>query len=37
MSVSGKISNKDVAKALHLVDKHQIELLDVWSKIHDEQ
>jgi Domain of unknown function (DUF4160) len=35
MSVSGKISDKDVAKALRLVDKNQSELLDEWSRIHD--
>ena len=35
MSVTGKISDKDVAKALSLVREHQIELLEKWSEIHD--
>ena len=35
MSVTGKISDKDVAKALWLVREHQIELLEKWSEIHD--
>lgn len=35
MTVMGKISDKDVAKALFLVTEHQIELLTKWSEIHD--
>jgi Domain of unknown function (DUF4160) len=35
ITVTGKISDKDVAKALSLVKEHQIELLDKWSEIHD--
>jgi Domain of unknown function (DUF4160) len=35
ISVKGRISDKDVAKALSLVKKHQIELLAKWSEIHD--
>jgi Domain of unknown function (DUF4160) len=35
ITVTGKISDKDVAKALSLVTEHQIELLDKWSEIHD--
>lgn len=35
MSVMGKISDKDVTKALFLVSEHQIELLAKWSEIHD--
>ncbi len=36
MSVSGDISNKDIAKALSLVTKYQIKLLSKWSEIHDQ-
>jgi Domain of unknown function (DUF4160) len=36
MSISGKISDKDVVKALRLVAEHQSELLDEWGKIHGE-
>jgi Domain of unknown function (DUF4160) len=35
ITVTGKISDKDVAKALSLVKQHQIELLDKWSELHD--
>ena len=35
ITVTGKISDKDVAKALSLVTEHQIDLLDKWSEIHD--
>ena len=35
MSVMGKISDKDIAKALCLVKEHQIDLLAKWSEIHD--
>jgi hypothetical protein len=31
----GKISDKDVAKALFLVTEHQLQLLAKWSEIHD--
>lgn len=34
ISVIGKISDKDVTKALFLVSEHQIELLAKWSEIH---
>ena len=34
-SVRGKISDKDVMKALSLVAEYQIELLAKWSEIHD--
>ena len=34
MSVTGKISDKDIVKALFLVSEHQIELLAKWSEIH---
>jgi Domain of unknown function (DUF4160) len=36
MSVIGEISDRDIAKALSLVKKHQVELLSKWSEIHDE-
>jgi hypothetical protein len=35
MTVTGKISDKDVGKALSLVQEHQKKLLDKWSEIHD--
>lgn len=35
MDVTGKISDKDVGKALSLVQEHQKKLLDKWSEIHD--
>ena len=35
MSITGKISDKDIVKALFLVSKHQIELLAKWSEIHN--
>jgi hypothetical protein len=35
MTVTGKISDKDVGKALSLVIEHQKKLLDKWSEIHD--
>jgi hypothetical protein len=34
LSVSGDISNKDVAKALYLVKDYQAEFLDRWREIH---
>ena len=34
-NVEGKISNKDLAKALSLVIKHQVELLEKWREIHE--
>jgi hypothetical protein len=34
MTISGKISDKDVAKAFCLVKEHQAELLAKWRKIH---
>ena len=34
-NVEGKISNKDLAKALSLVIEHQVELLKKWKKIHE--
>jgi Domain of unknown function (DUF4160) len=36
MSITGDISNKEVAKALSLVQKHQAMLLVKWSEIHGE-
>jgi hypothetical protein len=36
MTVIGEISNRDIVKALSLVEKHQSELLSKWSEIHDE-
>jgi hypothetical protein len=34
LSVSGKINDKDIAKAFYLVKAHQFELLAKWRKIH---
>jgi hypothetical protein len=34
MTVMGKISDKDVAKALFLVTEHQPQLLTKWREIH---
>ncbi len=34
-TVEGKISNKDLAKALNLVIEHQVELLEKWKEIHE--
>ena len=34
-NVEGKISNKDLAKALNLVSEHQVELLEKWKEIHE--
>jgi hypothetical protein len=34
-NVEGKISNKDLAKALNLVIEHQVELLEKWREIHE--
>jgi hypothetical protein len=34
MSISGKINDQDVAKALYLVKEHQAELLAQWRNIH---
>jgi Domain of unknown function (DUF4160) len=34
-NVEGKISNKDLAKALSLVIDHQVELLEKWREIHE--
>jgi hypothetical protein len=34
MTVMGKISDKDVAKALFLVTEYQSQLLAKWSEIH---
>jgi hypothetical protein len=34
MSISRKMSDKDVVKALQLVAENQSELLDEWGKIH---
>jgi hypothetical protein len=34
LSVSGKISDKDIAKAFYLVKAHQFELLAKWRNIH---
>lgn len=36
MSIIGEISDRDIAKALSLVQKNQIELLSKWSEIHGE-
>jgi Domain of unknown function (DUF4160) len=35
MSVRGKISDKEVIRALSLVAEYQIELLAKWEEIHD--
>jgi hypothetical protein len=35
IDVTGKISDRDVKKALSLVKEHQKKLLDKWSEIHD--
>ena len=35
MSVSGKISDRDVIKALSLATEYQIELLAKWDEIHN--
>jgi Domain of unknown function (DUF4160) len=35
MSVRGKISDKDVMRALSLVTEYQIELLAKWEEIHN--
>lgn len=35
MSVRGKISDKEVMKALSLVTEYQIELLAKWEEIHN--
>jgi Domain of unknown function (DUF4160) len=35
MSVSGKISDKEVMRALSLVIEYQIELLAKWDEIHN--
>ena len=34
-NVEGKISNRDLAKALNLVIEHQVELLEKWKEIHE--
>ena len=34
-NVEGEISNKDLAKALNLVIKYQVELLERWKEIHE--
>ena len=34
-NVEGKISNKDLAKALNLVIEHQVELLEKWKELHE--
>lgn len=34
LTVSGKISDKDVAKAMYLVKEHQVALLAKWREIH---
>ena len=34
-NVEGKISNKDLVKALNLVIGHQVELLEKWKEIHE--
>ena len=34
-NVEGKISNKDLAKALNLVIKNQLEILERWREIHE--
>ena len=36
ISVMGKISDRDVAKALFIVKEHQQQLLAKWSEIHAE-
>lgn len=36
MTVTGTISNKEIAKALGVVQKNQARLLTRWSEIHDE-
>lgn len=35
LTVSGKISDRDVAKALCLVTNHQVSLLAKWREIHE--
>ena len=35
MSITGKMSDKEIAKAFSLVKEYQIELLAKWSEIHD--
>jgi hypothetical protein len=35
ISVMGKISDRDIVKALFLVSEHQPQLLAKWSEIHD--
>lgn len=35
LSVEGKISNKDLAKALNLVAEYRSELLEKWREIHE--
>ena len=34
-NIEGKISNKDLVKALNLVIENQIELLERWKEIHE--
>ena len=34
-NVEGKISNKDLVKALNLVIEHKVELLERWKEIHE--
>jgi hypothetical protein len=34
-NVEGKISNRDLSKALNLVIEHQVELLEKWKEIHE--
>jgi hypothetical protein len=35
MTITGQISDKDVAKALYLIKEHQTDLLAQWRKIHE--
>jgi uncharacterized protein len=35
MTITGQISDKDVAKALYLVKEHQAKLLAKWREIHE--
>jgi Domain of unknown function (DUF4160) len=35
MTITGQISDKDVAKAFYLVKEHQANLLAQWRKIHE--
>ncbi len=35
MTITGQISDKDVAKALYLVKENQAKLLAKWSEIHE--